>query len=103
MASSRWRAFTRGASEAVVAPAARDQVAHLVAHADFFGPGLNDVVEWSLLSGVHAELAAVAMPERGVIQIVHRSLENDEVAARIDVAVRAQGDLREIVNVHELA
>src|SRR5438034_4238265 len=70
MASSRCRArLPRGVSEAVVGPAARDEVAHVVAHADLVGPRLGHLVERALLGGVHAELAAVAVAERGVVEV----------------------------------
>src|SRR6267378_1426659 len=56
IASSRWRARLGGltrASEAVVVPAARDEVAHLVGHADLVRPRLRNVVERPLLRRVH--------------------------------------------------
>src|SRR6266478_3189086 len=95
MASSRCRArLPRGVSEAVVGPAARDEVAHVVAHADLVGPRLGHLVERALL-GVDAT-------EKGPLDEVAQAWpdENDEVALRIDVAGGAPGDFREIVHVH---
>src|SRR6266404_5911172 len=105
IASSRWRArpvrltiWLSRASEAVVVPAARDEVAHLVGHADLVRPRLRDVVERPLLRRVHAELAAVTVAQRRVIEVVHRPFEDHEVAPGIDVAGGAPGDLREVVH-----
>src|SRR3989442_13694393 len=89
MASSRWRArLTRGASEAVVVPAARDEVAHLVGHADLVGPRLGDVVQRTLLGGVPAGLAAVAMAEGRRAGIVLRPPKGAQAAPGVGVAVR---------------
>src|SRR2546430_11233684 len=78
IASSRWRArlvlpeveLTR-ASEAVVVPAARDEVARLVGHADLVRPRLPDVVERPLPPRLNAQLAAVTLAQRPLRQDDH--------------------------------
>src|SRR5262249_16322969 len=90
-------------SETVILPAARDAVANLGAHANLLGPRLTHVVERALLGRVDAQLATVTVSKRGVIQVVHRTFENDEITTRIDVAGGPPRHFREIVDVYVLA
>src|SRR4051794_24323821 len=78
--------------DSVLRPAARHQVAGLGAHLDTGRP-LPRPLLGSLVRRVDAELAAVELPCRRVVEVVERALAEHDVAHRVDVRADAEEHL----------
>src|SRR6476659_8033721 len=89
----------RELTEAVLGPAARDELLDLGAHLDLLGPRPRSLLG-PLRGRVDAELATEELALGGVIEVVERAFRDDHVALRVDVGARVEEHLLVVVHVH---
>src|SRR3954469_24784814 len=88
-------------TQAVLGPAARDELLDLRAHLDLVGPRPRALLR-PLRGRVDAELAAEELPLGCVVEMVERALREDHVALRVDVRTGIEEDLLVVVDVDVL-
>src|SRR5438445_2252489 len=86
-------------SQPVLLPAPLDQLHGGGIHHDVGGPGALVAVEGAFAGGVDADLAAPGEGRAAVVEDVEWAVDDDGVAAGVDVAEGAEGDLVEVVGV----
>src|SRR2546423_15193914 len=85
----------------VLAPAAVDERAHLVRHPDLLRPRPG-ALRRALRRRVDPELATLELEGRRVVEVIERSLGDEDVALRVDVRPDVEEDLRVVVDVDPL-
>src|ERR1022692_1913015 len=83
--------------DAVLVPAAVDEVADLRAHLDLLGPGPGPLLR-PLGGRVDPELAADELALRRVVEVVERPFRKHDVPGRVDVGPRVEHHLLVVVD-----